>query len=63
MDGICIGEALALSLHMYLHQFCEEGDNPDWNWQSIQTGQPYNHYHFTLDWHDPALWKRGGFAR
>lgn len=62
-NGICIGETLARNLHSYLHQFCEQGEHPDWNWQRVGTGQPYHFYHFHHDWPDPEEWVRGGFVR
>lgn len=62
-NGICIGEDLARSLHSYLHQFCEQGEHPDWSWQRSATGYPYNFYHFHHDWPDPEAWVKGGFVR
>jgi adenylate cyclase len=62
-NGICIGEALATNLHSHLHQYCEVGDDPDWNWQRVETGQPYNHYHYNHDWPDPLTWTRTGFLQ
>lgn len=62
-NGICIGETLARNLHPNLYQFCEQGEHPDWNWQTMATGQPYHFYHFHHDWPDPAEWVKSGFFR
>lgn len=60
-NGICIGDSLACCLNPYLQQHVEIGECPDWTWQYSQTGQPYNYYHFTLNWPDPSEWVRRGF--
>lgn len=59
-NGICIGDALAQELHPRLHQYCETGDHADWTWQ-YSTGQPYDYYHFNLNWPDPLEWAQRGF--
>ena len=52
-NGIAIGEDLAKSLHPYLQDFIETGDDPEWKWHA--NGVPYNYYHYNFEWCEPKL--------
>jgi len=55
-NGIAIGETLAQSLHVHLHKYLEQGDNPSWNWKYSDGQTGYNYYHYNFEWPEPKQW-------
>lgn len=55
-NGICIGNNLRDNLHYVLHQYCEEGSDPSWQWIRGKPPVSYGFFHFQFDWPPPNEW-------
>lgn len=55
-NGIAIGETIARTLHVYLHDYLQKGDDPSWDWHYPDGVTPYNYYHYRFEWPEPKQW-------
>lgn len=60
-NSISIGENLATNLDGYLHQYLEEGTDLNWQWEKVNTGEPYRFFHYTFDYLEPKEWLKVKF--